>query len=228
MPRINRGALEQGWFHVLNRGNHRQQLFHAGEDYAAFIGLLAAAGERLPVKIWGYCLMPNHWHLVIEVARMPDLSKWVHGVCNRHVRLVHRENPRLGGGHIYQGRYKSFPIQDENYLYTVLRYVEANPLRARLVTRAEDWPWSSLSRQPIFDGLIEVQRPKLAPWPRGPEWLEEVNHALPAEKMQDIRQSVQRGKPLGDAGWLAALTSQGGLASTVRPRGRPRKIKPTE
>jgi putative transposase len=228
MPRINRGALEQGIFHVLNRGNHRQQLFQAGEDYAVFMGLLTTTCERLPVKIWGYCLMPNHWHLVVEVARMTDLSKWVHGICNRHVRLFHRRNPRLGGGHIYQGRYKSFPIQNENYLYTVLRYVEANALRARLVARAEDWPWSSLSRKPIFDGLIEVERPRLAPWSRGPHWLEEVNLALPMEKLQDVRQSVERGKPLGEANWVAQLTRQGGLASTVRPRGRPRKIKITE
>lgn len=190
-----------------------------------FIGLLASASNRLPVKIWGYCLMPNHWHLVIEVARMDDLSKWVHGVCNRHVRQFHRQNPRLGGGHIYQGRYKSFPIQDESYLYTVLRYVEANALRAKLALRAEDWPWSSLSKKPIFDGLIEVRRPELASWSRGPHWLEEVNQPLPMERLQDLRQCAQRGRPLGEESWVSELTRQGDMASTVRPRGRPRKIK---
>ena len=111
--------------------------------------------------------------------------------------------------------------------YTVLRYVEANPLRSRLVARAEDWPWSSLSKKPIFDGLIEVQRPRLEPWPRGPHWLEEVNLALPAEKLQGLRLNVQRGQPLGEERWVAELT-QGKLASTVRPHGRPRKTKKTE
>ena len=209
---------------MLNRGNHRQQLFATAEDYRAFLELLASARERLPVQLWGYCLMPNHGHLVVEVEKMSDLSKWVHGVCNRHVRGYHRQNPRMGGGHIYQGRYKSFPIEDENYLYTVLCYVEANPLRARLVTRAEDWPWSSLSGKGIFDGLLEVQRPKLAPWPRGPQWTQEVNLALPTDRLQDIRACVQRGKPLGSEYWVSALT-QGDLASTVLPRGRPRKPK---
>ena len=227
MPRINRGALERGFFHVLNRGNHRQQLFAKAEEYGAFLELLAHSSEHLPVKLWGYCLMPNHWHLVVEVERMEDLSKWVHGVCNRHVRKHHQQNPRQGGGHIYQGRYKSFPIEDEIYLYTVLRYVEANPLRARLVTRAEDWAWSSLSKKPIFDGLIEIARPKLATWKRDAHWLEEVNLGQSAEQLHTMRTCVLRGQPLGSESWLNTLT-QGDLASTIRPRGRPRKAKSEE
>jgi len=224
MPRINRGALEQGFFHVLNRGNHRQQLFQTNDDYALFIDLLASASERLPVKVWGYCLMPNHWHVVIEVLRMADLSKWVHGICNRHVRQFHRHNPRLGGGHIYQGRYKSFPIQDESYLYNVLCYVEANPLRAKLVSRAQDWPWSSLSRAKVYDGLVEVARPKLAPWDRGEHWHETVNQPLSHASLDSMRQSVARGTPQGQPQWIADLTTKHGLEPTVRARGRPRKL----
>jgi len=105
--------------------------------------------------------MGNHWHLVAEVEAMSELSRWMHWICDRHVRMVHRENRSLGRGHIYQGRYKSFPIQDESYLYNVLLYVEGNPLRAKLVSRAQDWPWSSLSRAAIRNGLIEVSRPSL-------------------------------------------------------------------
>jgi len=185
--------------------------------------LLATAGEKLPVTLWGYCLMPNHWHLVVEVIRMADLSKLVHRICNRLVRSFHRQSPRLGGGHIYQGRYKSFPIQDESYLFNVLCYVEANPLRAKLVARAEDWPWSSLSRAKVYEGLIEEARPKLAPWDRGEHWRETVNQPLSPPSLEALRQSVVRGTPQGQPQWIENLSAAHGMESTVRPRGRPRK-----
>ncbi len=111
-------------------------LFRQPEEFALFLDLLGQSIPKFKVDLWGYCLMGNHWHLVVEVEAMSHLSRWMHWLCNRHVRLVHRENRSLGGGHIYQGRYKSFPIQDESYLYNVLLYVEANPLRAKLVSRA--------------------------------------------------------------------------------------------
>ncbi len=208
---------------MLNRGNHRQMLFRQPEEYALFLDLLGQSIAKYRVKLWGYCLMGNHWHLVVEVEAMSELSRWMHGVCNRHVRRVHRENRSLAGGHIYQGRYKSFPIQDESYLYNVLRYVEANPLRAGLVARAQDWSWSSLSRATIRDGLVEVARPKLVPWDRGEHWLEAVNQPLSHAGLDSLRQSVVRGTPQGQPQWIAELTITHGLESTVRSRGRPRK-----
>jgi putative transposase len=199
-------------------------LFRQPEEYALFFDLLGQSVSKFKVKLWGYCLMGNHWHLVVEVEAMSELSRWMHWICNRHVRLVHRGNRSLGGGHIYQGRYKSFPIQDESYLYNVLRYVEANPLRAKLVARAEDWPWSSLSKATIRDGLVEVARPKLASWDRGEHWLEEVNQPLSLASLDSMRQSVVRGTPQGQPQWIADLTTTHGLESTVRARGRPRKL----
>jgi len=224
MPRISRGHLEGGFFHVLNRGNHRQMLFREPEEYALFLQLLSHAMTKYKVKLWGYCLMGNHWHLVVEVEAMNQLSRWMHWVCNRHVRTIHRDNKSLAGGHIYQGRYKSFPVQDENYLYNVLRYVEANPLRAKLVLRAQDWPWSSLSKAPVYNGLVELSRPRLEPWDRGEHWLEEVNQPLSLPTLDSMRQSVIRGAPQGQPQWIAEITTRNGMESTVRPRGRPRKL----
>ena len=198
-------------------------LFRQPEEYAVFLQILGQATAKFKVDLWGYCLMGNHWHLVVEVEAMSHLSRWMHWVCNRHVRLVHRENKCLGGGHIYQGRYKSFPIQDESYLYNVLLYVEANPLRAKLVARAEDWPWSSLSRARVWDGLVEVPRPKLAPGDRAQHWHEAVNQPLPLANLDSLRQSIARGTPQGQPQWIADLTAARGLESTVRSRGRPRK-----
>jgi len=163
MPRIARGHIERGCFHVLNRGNHRQPLFHEADDYALFLELLSQSQARFDVKLWSYCLMGNHWHLVVEVEKMEHLSSWMHWICNRHVRLTHRKRQEWGGGHIYQGRYKSFPIQDESYLYDVMRYVEANPVRAGLVAHGRDWLWSSLATSPIKRGLIVQDRQRLEP-----------------------------------------------------------------
>ena len=228
MPRLPRRHLDRGFFHVLNRGNHRQMLFRQPEEYALFFDLLGQSIPKFKVNLWGYCLMANHWHMVVEVEAMSRLSRRMHWLCNRHVRLVHRENRSLGGGHIYQGRYKSFPIQDESYLYNVLLYVEANPLRANLVSRAEDWPWSSLSGTAVRNGLIEVSRPKLAPWDRGSHWIQEVNEPLSLAKLDSMRQSVLRGTPQGQPQWIANLITTHGLESTVRPPGRPRKPIPNE
>ena len=108
--------------------------------------------------------MGNHWHLVVEVAFPAELGRWLHWLCQRHAWRHHQVHPALGRGHVYQGRFKSFPIQDEGHLYAVLRYVEANPLRAGLVAQAQDWPWSSLSSAPVRHGLLTVARPPLVAW----------------------------------------------------------------
>ncbi len=208
---------------MLNRGNHRETLFHSSDDYAQFLELLAGAPRRFEVALWGYCLMSNHWHLVVEVGDVRQLSGWIHWICNRHVRLFHRGRKDLGGGHIYQGRYKSFPIEDESYLYQVLRYVEANPVRARLVERGRQWPWSSLSRATIQRGLLPLERPRLQPWQRDAAWEAEVDQPLEAQSLQTLRQSVVRGTPYGTANWVTRLVNQQGLQTTVRSRGRPRK-----
>lgn len=126
MPRITRGLLGGGLFHVLKRGSPRQLLFRHDDEFAAFLELLGCSVAKFPIKLWGYCLMSNHWHLVAEVPSTQKLSRWMHWLCNRQVRLFHRENQALGGGHLYQGRYKSFSIQDEGYLTTVKKETGMN------------------------------------------------------------------------------------------------------
>ena len=225
MPRIARGGLEPGIFHVLNRGNQRQPFFGQPEDFAAFLDLLGVSLDRFPVRLWGYCLLGNHWHLVAEVGACAELGRWLHWLCQRHARRFHQDRPALGGGHVYQGRFKSFPIQDEGYLYAVLRYVEANPRRAGLVAQAQDWPWSSLSSAPVRHGLLAVARPPLAAWRRDEAWQMAVNLALSLEQLESLRRSVARGTPQGDPGWIQTLAARTGLEPTLRPRGRPRRLE---
>ena len=207
--------------HVLNRGNGRMMLFHKPADYAAFANLLADAHERVPgVRLLAYCLMPNHWHLVLRPSKAGELSTYMSWLSNTHVRRWRQHGHTVGQGHVYQGRFKSFIVQDETYFLTLARYVEANPRRAKLVKRAEDWPWSSLTGKSSPDG-----RSLLGEWPvrRPPNWLELVNEPLPQEKREMIQAAIQRGRPLGEADWVDKTAKRLGLEFTVRPRGRPKK-----
>src|SRR5688572_24903460 len=151
MPRTARASAGNYCYHVLNRGNARQEVFHKPEDYAAFLRLMTEANERedgVSMRLLGYCLMPNHFHLVLWPREDGDLSRWMQWLLTSHVRRYHRHYGT--SGHVWQGRFKAFPIQKDEHLLLVLRYVERNPVRAKTlgVRRAERWPWSSLAAPP--------------------------------------------------------------------------------
>ena len=217
MPRTARGAVAGTWYHVLNRGNRRETVFHKPADYDAFVKAMGDATERLNVDILGYCLMPNHFHIVIRTHADGDLGRWVRWLLVAHAQRYHRHYHTTG--HVWQGRYKAFPVQDDDHLMSVLRYVERNPLRADLVTSAEHWKWSSLQRWLHGDPLL---------W-RGPgmvrdeRWIERVNEPLSVSDLQRMRLSTQRGQPYGDEAWTKETARRLGLESTLRSRGRPRK-----
>ena len=127
MPRTAR-ASEAGYaYHVLNRGNARSEVFHKEGDYAAFLQAMKESSVRLPMRLLAYCLMPNHFHLVVRPHATGDLSRWMQWLMTTHVRRYLRHYQHTG--HVWQGRFKAFPIQDDDHLITVVRYVERNPLR---------------------------------------------------------------------------------------------------
>src|SRR4029078_883694 len=165
MPRTARASVGGLCYHVLNRGNGQAEVFHKEADYAAFVDLMVEANERLPLRILGYVLMPNHFHLVLWPRGDGDLSRWMQWLLTAHVRRYHRHYH--GSGHVWQGRFKAFPIEQDEHLLTVLRYVERNPLRANLVERAEDWQWSSLR---LFTPRPQVDWLHAGPVPRGRTW----------------------------------------------------------
>jgi putative transposase len=216
MPRTARASQGGYCYHVLNRGNGRAEVFHKEGDYLAFVRLMGQACERLPLRVVGWCLMPNHFHLVLWPYGDGDLSRWTQWLLTAHVRRYHRHYG--GSGHVWQGRFKAFPIQEDEHLLAVLRYVERNALRANLVGRAQDWPYSSLA-------LPGDDWPTLdpGPVPRGRRWLQHVNRPQTEAELKAIRHSLTRGTPYGSADWQAATARQLGLESTLRPRGRPRK-----
>jgi putative transposase len=141
-------------------------------------------------------------------------------LSNTHVRRWRQHWHSVGHGHVYQGRFKSFLVQDNAYFLTLARYIEANPLRAKLVKRAEQWPWSSLSVTRSPDGRELLSRWKVR---LKPKWLELGKEPLTQEKMRAIQESMKRGRPLGEAKWMQEKARQLGLEFTLRPRGRPRK-----
>jgi putative transposase len=125
-------------YHALNRGNGRQQVFFTDGDYHAFLKALGHACQELPMRVLGFCLMPNHFHLVFWPHKDHDLGRWMHWLLNAYVRRYHQHYH--SSGHLWQGRFRAFPIAEDEHLLTVLRYVERNPVRARLAVRAEAWP----------------------------------------------------------------------------------------
>jgi putative transposase len=223
MPRRARNPADNQVYHVLNRGNCRMNLFDKEQDFAAFVALLEEARRRFPsVRILGYCLMHNHWHLVLWPRVGTDLSRFMGWLCTTHVRRWREHRGNVGEGHLYQGRFKSFVVQpDDLHVLLVLRYVEGNPLRAAMVKRAQDWPWSSLGNAPGARGA-RVQLTEL-PVDRPRDW-EAVVNAIPSEReLTALRTSVKRGRPLGDEKWTRRVAERLGLQSTLRDPWRPRK-----
>lgn len=217
-PRTDVGGYP---YHILNRANARMTIFGTDSEYHAFEIVLAEAQRRTQMPILAYCVMPNHWHLVLYPPHDGLLVPFVRWLTVTHTKRWHAAHKTTGSGHLYQGRYKSFLIETDTHLLTVLRYVERNPLRARLVARTEDWRWSSLWRR--VRGTPR-DRTLLTSWPvpAGEDYLAWVNAPESKNDLAAIRQSVIRGSPYGNAEWAERVTEQFRLTSTLRAPGRPR------
>lgn len=222
MARPLRTALGGFVYHVLNRANARMKIFERDADYLAFERILAEAQDRVPMRILAWCLMPNHWHLVLWPQRDGALSDYMRLVTLTHAQRWHAHRATAGTGHLYQGRFKSFIVQKDAHFLTVCRYVERNALRANLVQRTEEWRWCSLWH--THHGKID-EPPRVAPWPvtRPRNWIAYVNQPGMAAEIEAVRRCVQRGAPYGQVKWTRRTASLLGLESTLRPRGRPVK-----
>jgi putative transposase len=209
-------------YHVLNRANGRSKIFKDQADYEAFDKVLAEAVARTEMRLLAYCVLPNHWHMIVWPRENAALSQFAGWLTLTHTQRWHARRRSAGSGHVYQGRFKSFPVQDDEHFYTVARYVERNALRANLVHRAEEWPWGSLHRW--LRGSAEHQE-LLAAWPspRKPNWVDRVNAPQTEAELRALRRSIERGSPFGDQAWTDQAVRRLGLESTLRPRGRPRK-----
>jgi putative transposase len=218
MGRAPRAAAGDIIYHVLNRANGRLTIFRKPKDYQAFENILAQAKKKQLMRILAYCLMPNHWHLVLLPYNDGDLSHFMRLVTLTHTQRWHAHHKSVGYGHLYQGRFKSFPVQKDEHFLQVVRYVERNAKRAALVKRAEDWQWSSLYRREYGD---EEQRRLLSAWPVEPDgrYVQWVNAPQPKEEVEVIRYTLLRGRPYGDGSWTSRMVERLGLETTMRQRG---------
>ena len=205
-----------------NRAAGGLKLFRKPADFDAFLGVFDAALDKHPVRVLAYCLMPTHWHFVLWPKADGQMSDFLRWLTLTHAIRWQTHFRRIGTGHVYQNRFKAFPVEDDRHLYTVLRYVKRNPVRAGLVRRAADWPWSSLACR-LAGGDVAKQRLQAWPVPLPRKWTEWVNEPQTEAELEAVRQCVTRGRPFGSETWTTAVVKRLGLQSTVRPRGRPRK-----
>jgi putative transposase len=222
MPRAARFTPGGHVYHVLNRSVGRMHLFRKDADLEAFQRVMIEAHQRHPIRILSYCVLSNHWHFVVWPEAEGQVTAFFRWLAHTHAmrwRVAHRT---VGYGHLYQGRFKSFPVQSDEHLWTVLRYVERNAVGAGLVARAEHWRWGSLWAWMHGDDAI---RAILWPWPgeHPVDWTDRVNAPLSAKGLERLRVSSARGRPFGEDEWVKRIASELRLEHTVRPEGRPPK-----
>jgi putative transposase len=222
MPRHRRVTPAGYVQHVLNRGNEKATIFHKPADYEAFLSILADGLGRCALRLLAFCLMRNHFHLVLLPGGDTEIPAYMHWTMSVHVRRYRLHTKSESRGHIYQDRYKGFLIQDTAHLLTVIRYVEANAARASLVTRAENWPWSSACRTRTEDGRLLTSD---WPCPRPENWSEILNAPLSPDVLQQLRESSNRGAPYGSQAWIDQTVREFQLESTVRPSRRPTRVE---
>jgi putative transposase len=203
----------------MNRGARRLSLFERPADYTTFVQVLQEAVDRFSMRLLCWVVMPNHWHLVLWPKEDNDLSIFMAWSTGTHSRRWHLSNHSSGTGTLYQGRFKAIPVKDDGHFLTVCRYVEQNPVRARLVARPEDWEWSSAS------GLPHRWHVDTHDWPvpRPSRWSEDVNAVAADMELRRLREAIHRGIPFGPDPWRDRMVGQLGWRTGMRPPGRPRR-----
>ena len=229
MPRPLR-PIEAGLvYHLINRGNNRDAVFRDEGDYAAFLQALADQKARRPFDLLGYCLMPDHVHLLAR-AREAPISRVMQGLLVAHTQRYHKVH--RSGGHVWQGRFRSPVVQDDDHLLTVLRYIEANPVRAGMVAEAGDWRWSSFAAHglgradDLLDPIPAYDALAATPATRRRRWSAFVRRTPDSDELAALRRSIQASLPYGDPAWVEGLGRRLGIDLEIRPRGRPRKPAP--
>jgi putative transposase len=229
MGRLPRAIDEGLIYHALNRGNNRADVFIGDGDREAFLEALKQTQVRYPFKLLGYCLMTNHFHLLLQPQPGQSISRILQSLTVAHTWRYHKRYS--SSGHVWQGRFKSPVIQDGKHLLVVLRYIEANPLRAAIVTDPGEYKWSSfqhhgmgradalLSTFPEWEHLGSTQSQ------RRRHWRQKVRASQREAELTAIRTSLRSGRPLGEAAWVERVSDRLGIDPRPRPRGRPPKEK---
>jgi len=199
------------------------RLFDRSGDYVLFLELFREAQRLVPIRCLAYCLMPNHFHLVLWPREDGEMSRFMFRFTTTHAKRWHMAHGTSGTGAVYQGRFKSFPVCPDDHFYCVCRYVERNPVRAALAERAGDWPWSSAAQRSRGRGTIFLSD---WPIPRPSDWNELVDSAEPAEQIRRLRAALVRNAPFGPEPWRTQVARNLDVEKSIAVIGRPRKPKP--
>jgi putative transposase len=217
-PRIDLAGYT---YHVINRASGRVPIFRAQRDYIQFEEVLKEAIERTDMGVAAYCVMPNHFHLALQPKEDGAVQAFMRWLTKTQTQRWHSAHKTIGYGHLYQGRYKSFIVNTDEYYLTLMRYIEQNPLRAKLVQHVEEWKYGSAFRR--YHGTLE-QCTLLDAWrvPEPKTYRQNLDILQDDYRLQEIRASVSKGIPLGGDAWRSELIDSLGLGYTTRGVGRPK------
>ena len=220
MSRLPRLIIPGIPYHVTQRGNRRAQTFFEDADYALYSDLLAQSAEKARAEIWCYCLMPNHVHIIIVPSDEDGLRRTFADTHRRYTGYINARNRWTG--HLWQGRFGAVAM-DEAHLAAAVRYVSLNPVRARLVTRAQDWRWSSVAAHLAEkdDALVRVT-PVLERYGRFAEFLGDP--VADEAAWRALRMSETSGRPIGDTAWIEMLEARSGRSLKLQKRGPKAKV----
>jgi len=221
MPRQSRIDIAGEVYHVINRANARTWIFETDGDYNAVLESLEETIKKVPLDIFSFCIMSNHWHFSVRPKSDGDMGRFFGKFTQKLTQRWHKYHKTVGSGHLFQGRFKSFLVQTDPYFIQLMKYIEANPLRAGLVSKAEAWRWGSLYLRTTSSELIGKI---LATWPvdMPNDYLETVNQPLQKIFLDQVRNSVVRGRPLGRVEWVEKKVDEYGLESSMREPHRPK------
>ncbi|MBT9446023.1 MAG: transposase [Hyphomonadaceae bacterium] len=219
MARQSRIVVVGAPHHVTQRGNRRQTVFFSDADYVLYLQIAAACFAESQAEVWGYCLMPNHVHLIVAPQTKDALRAPLSKLHARYARAINARERWTG--HLWQSRFASFPM-DEPYFIQCARYVGLNPVRAGLVARASDWAWSSVRAHlaETDDALVRIAKLK-ATLGAGVQGFFTADVAAEARKA--LRRASATGRPLGASAWVKALEKSEGRVLAPRAPGRPRR-----
>jgi putative transposase len=227
MPRQPRLVIPEYPHHIILRGNNRSDIFYNDKDRFFFLDCLKEAKEKTSSKIYSYCLMTNHLHIIIEPEKQEGLQVLMQSLGRRYVQYFNYTHSRTGT--LWEGRYKSSVIDKDNYLFACSRYIELNPVRAKMVKHPKEYPWSSyrhkaegilnklIDHDPAYAGLGKTDRERQFNYRQF--FLEEV----PESEIKLIRFCTQKGGIIGSKSFVDRMAKKAGRKLMVRPRGRPRK-----
>jgi putative transposase len=208
-------------YHITQRGNNRQDVFFVDEDRQVYLSLLREQSELYGLSVVGYCLMSNHVHLVVVPLRVDSLAKAVGRTNYLYTRYVNSLHGR--SGHLWQNRFFS-SVLDEDYFWRAIRYVERNPVRAGLVKRAWEYPWSSAAAHVgLIDKLGLLDQTRWKKLLAGGDWKDLLKDMDDEAEVGLFRRSTQRGRPLGSDSFMSKVEKLLGRRVRALPVGRPRK-----